>query len=260
MKTAKLFLLLSLFAIVADAQQTTAVDRARESLQRWRNSRTAYLMDDFGELAKFRSANAALPTPAAGENRVVFFGDSITIGWPLAKSFPQKPYINRGISGQTTSQMLLRFHQDVIALHPRAVVLLAGTNDIAGNTGPMSLEETEANLQSMAEIAHANGIRVVFSSVLPVHNYTESSQNYFALRPMRVITSLNAWLKEYCRVHGDIYLDYYSAMLDASGYLKREYADDGVHPNDTGYAVMAPLAEAAIEKALEGPQKQRPGN
>lgn len=244
------------------AQQPTPAESANQQLQAWRKSRASTLMDDFGELSRYRRANASLSAPAPDENRVVFFGDSITDGWSLARYFPRKSYINRGISGQTTSQMLLRFRQDVVNLHPRAVVILAGTNDIAGNTGPMSLDETEANFASMAEIAHANGIRVVLSSLLPVHNYTETSQSFFALRPMQQITALNKWLRQYCDLHGDIYLDYFSPMLDSTGNLKREYADDGLHPNEAGYAVMAPLAESAIQKALENSaaQKTKPGN
>jgi lysophospholipase L1-like esterase len=220
------------------------------------------LMDDFGELSRYRAANASLAAPVAGENRVVFYGDSITDFWELSKSFPQKPYINRGISGQTTAQMLLRFRQDVVNLHPKIVVILAGTNDIAGNTGPMTLEMTESNFASMAEIAQANGIRVVISSVLPVHNYTAKSDVFFPLRPPAKIAALNEWLKNYCAAHGDVYLDYHAPMLDAGGFLKREYADDGLHPNEAGFAVMTPLAEAAIRKALhEGPEtKEKPGN
>lgn len=262
MKLRYILLFASLIALVGAAQQQTPAERANQELQAWRRSRASALMDDFGELSRYQKANAALLATAPGEDRVVFFGDSITDGWALPKYFPQKNYINRGISGQTTSQMLLRFRQDVVALRPRAVVILAGTNDIAGNTGPMSLEETEANFASMSEIAHANDIRVIFSSLLPVNNYTESSQSFFALRPMQQITALNTWLKRYCDAHGDTYLDYFSPMLDATGYLKREYANDGLHPNEAGYSLMAPLAEAAIQKTLEksSAQKTKPGN
>jgi lysophospholipase L1-like esterase len=244
------------------AQQPGTTPTAEQKLQAWRQSRTQALMNDFGELSRYQSANAALAVPLAGENRVVFYGDSITDAWNLAKTFPQKPYVNRGISGQTTSQMLLRFRQDVVNLRPKVVVILAGTNDIAGNTGPMTLEAIESNFASMAEIARANGIRVVFSSVLPVHNYTAKSEDFFPLRPLVKIEALNLWLKQYCAAHGDIYLDYYVAMVDTGGLLKREYAEDGLHPNDAGYAVMVPLAEAAIQKALlqESAAKEKPGN
>jgi lysophospholipase L1-like esterase len=173
--------------------------------------------------------------------------------WPMALSFPGKPYVNRGISGQTTAQMLVRFRQDVIALGAKVVVILAGTNDIAGNTGPMTLEESEANLASMVELARAHGVRVVLSSVLPVHNYTPASQLAFPLRPPEKIAALNAWLKTYAAGSSSVYLDYAGAMTDAHGFLQRELAADGLHPNKAGYAIMAPLAEAAIAAALAAP-------
>ncbi|MGA8761546.1 MAG: SGNH/GDSL hydrolase family protein [Candidatus Sulfotelmatobacter sp.] len=220
----------------------------------WRLSRAPMLMDDFGELARYRAANAALKPPASGESRVIFFGDSITDFWNLNESFPGKPYINRGIGGQTTPQMLVRFRQDVIELHPEAVVILAGTNDIAGNTGPMRLEDVEANYASMAELARANQIRVVFSSVLPVHNYTPQSQNLFAQRSPEKIRELNHWLKNYSEANDCVYLDYFSAMVDDKGLLKREFAEDGLHPNAAGYKMMAPLAEGAIRNALAPPK------
>ena len=221
-----------------------------EELEKYRRSKEPILRDDFGELQRYRAADAQLKPPAAGENRVVFMGDSITDIWPLAEYFPGKPYINRGIGGQTTPQMLVRFRQDVVNLQPKVVVILAGTNDIAGNTGPMLLEDIEANYASMADLARANGIRVVFSSVLPIHNYTPQSLNFFAQRSPQKIAELNRWLKEYCAAHGLIYLDYFSAMVDDKGLLRKELADDGLHPNKAGFKIMAPLAEAAIAKAL----------
>lgn len=258
----RLLSIVLVLAACAAAQQASAPPTAEQQLQAWRKSRAVALMDDFGELSRYRKANAALAKSGAGEDRVVFYGDSITDFWDLAKSFPQKSYINRGISGQTTSQMLLRFRQDVVELHPRAVVILAGTNDIAGNTGPISLEDIEANYASMAEIARTNGIRVIFSSVLPVNNYTAKSEIFFPLRPPKQIEALNDSIKRYCAAQGDTYLDYFSAMVDARGMLKREYAKDGLHPNEAGYAVMAPLAEAAIRKTLrDGAEtKVKPGN
>jgi len=222
-----------------------------EGLDRYRASRIAVFTDDYGQLARYREANAALAPPAAGENRVVFFGDSITDIWHLDQYFPGKPYINRGIGGQTTPQMLVRFRQDVIDLHPKVVVVLAGTNDIAGNTGPMRSEDIEANYTSMAELARANGIRLVFASVLPVHNYSEKSKDFFAQRPSGRILQLNQWLKDYCAKNRLVYLDYFSALADDKGMLKRELADDGLHPNDAGYKIMAPLAEGGIQKALK---------
>jgi lysophospholipase L1-like esterase len=220
-------------------------------LDQYRASRIAVYTNDYGQLARYRDANVALQPPAPGEDRVIFFGDSITDIWPLAEYFPAKPYINRGIGGQTTSQMLVRFRQDVIDLHAKVVVILAGTNDIAGNTGPMRKEDIEANYASFAELARANNIRLVYSSVLPVHNYTERSKDMFAQRPPARILELNAWLKDYCARNGIVYLDYFSAMVDDKGLLKKDLADDGLHPNAAGYKLMAPLAEAAIQKALQ---------
>ena len=219
-------------------------------MQKWRESKWVILRDDFGELGRYREANAALKPPTPGENRVIFFGDSITDLWKLDEYFRDKPYINRGIGGQTTPQMLVRFRQDVIDLQPRVVVILAGTNDIAGNTGPMLPEDIEANYASMAELARANRIKVVLSSVLPVHNYTPQSQDLFAQRSPEKILQLNRWLKDYCASNGMIYLDYFNAVVDEKGLLKRDLAEDGLHPNKAGYAIMAPLAQAAIERAL----------
>jgi lysophospholipase L1-like esterase len=240
----------------APSKPTTGAER----LQRWRLSRQPMLMDDFGELARYRDANVALPPPAAGENRVVFFGDSITDLWKLDVSFPGKPYVNRGISGQTTPQLLIRLRPDVIELRPKVVVILAGTNDIAGNTGPESLEEIEWNYASMAELARAHEIKVIYSSVLPVHEYTHEAGDMFTGRPPEKIVALNRWLKNYCASSYDggsncVYLDYFTAMVDDKGYLKKELADDGLHPNAAGYRIMTPLAEAAIEKAVADPAK-----
>jgi lysophospholipase L1-like esterase len=220
-------------------------------LDQYRASRIAMFTDDFGQLARYREANAKIGPPAPGENRVVFFGDSITDIWKLDESFPGKPYVNRGIGGQTTPQMLVRFRQDVIDLHPKVLLILAGTNDIAGNTGPMRNEDIEADYASMSELAHAHGIRVVFESVLPVHDYTERSKDFFAQRPPQRILALNEWLKGYCEGSGDLYLDYFSAMVDSQGMMKKDLADDGLHPNAAGFKVMAPMAEAAIERELK---------
>jgi lysophospholipase L1-like esterase len=226
---------------------------AAERLQQYRASRAHMLLDDFGELAHYREDNAALPAPAAGEDRVVFFGDSITDAWHLNEYFPGKPYANRGIGGQTTPQMLVRFREDVIGLHPKVVIILAGTNDIAGNTGPMSVEEIESNFASLADLAHAHEIQLIYASVLPVHEYTEAAEEMFTQRPPEKIVALNQWLKDYCANAGCIYLDYFGAMVDDKGHMKKELADDGLHPNAAGYKVMTPLAEAAIEKALKQP-------
>ena len=220
-------------------------------LDQYRASRVAMFTDDFGQLTRYREANAKIGPPARGKNRVVFFGDSITDIWKLDESFPGKPYVNRGIGGQTTPQMLVRFRQDVIDLQPKVVLILAGTNDIAGNTGRMRNEDIEADYASMSELARAHGIRVIFESVLPVHNYTERSKDFFAQRPQQRILALNEWLKAYCQRSGDMYLDYFSAMVDAQGMMKKDLADDGLHPNAAGFKVMAPMAEAAIERELK---------
>lgn len=203
---------------------------------------------DWANLRRYQAENARLAAPRPDEDRVVFFGNSITEGWApmFATMFPGKPYIGRGISGQTTPQMLIRFRQDVVALRPKVVVILAGTNDIAGNTGPSTNEMIADNLRGMTEIARANGIRVVLSSVLPVFDYPWKP----GLEPAPRIIALNAWMRRYAEEVGETYLDYHSAMADARGGLPASLADDGVHPNVAGYRVMAPLAEAAIAKAL----------
>jgi lysophospholipase L1-like esterase len=203
---------------------------------------------DWPQLGRYRDANAKVPPAAKNENRVVFLGDSITDGWNLAEYFPEKPYINRGISGQTTPQMLIRFRPDVIALKPKVVVILAGTNDIAGNTGPMTNEMIQDNYASMAELARANGIKVVFASVLPVHDY--GKKKVTERRSPEQILQLNQWIKTYCAQHGHVHLDYFSKMVDDKGMLKVELANDGLHPNAEGYKIMAPLAESAIRQAL----------
>ena len=210
---------------------------------------------DWANLARYRDANAKLPPSRAGERRVVFMGNSITDAWaPLFDSlFPGKPYVGRGISGQTTPQMLVRFRQDVVALHPAVVVILAGTNDIAGNTGPSTLEMIEDNLASMTEIAQANGIRVVLASVLPTFDYPWRP----GLDPAPKIVELNKWIRSYAASHNATYLDFHSAMADARGGLPSELSKDGVHPNLAGYRIMAPLADKAIREALARDAKRR---
>jgi lysophospholipase L1-like esterase len=211
---------------------------------------------DWADMTRYREANRTLAAPAAGEARVVFMGDSITDGWQQPRYggfFPGKPYVDRGISGQTTPQMLLRFRRDVIDLRPKAVVILAGTNDIAGNTGPMTNEEIQGNLASMSELAHVHNIKVVMSSVTPVSEYHVANPRaapQTTARPMERIKALNEWMKSYAAAHGDMYLDYFSAMIDDKGLMRAELTEDDLHPNAKGYAIMAPLAEAAIARAL----------
>jgi lysophospholipase L1-like esterase len=205
---------------------------------------------DWPQLGRYRDENARLAPAPAGTRRVVFFGDSITEGWGPTGSdrfFPGKPYVNRGISGQTTAQMLVRFRQDVIDLKPAVVVILAGTNDIAGNTGPSTQSMIEDNLQSMVELAKANGIGVVLSSVLPVSEYPWRP----GAQPAGKVRALNAVLRQYAQQQGLVWLDYYEAMANAQGGLDAALAKDGVHPTAAGYARMVPLAEQAIAKALK---------
>jgi len=239
---------------ICSAQTTDATPLSKQvATLEERLARDEGTLLDWANLTRYREANANLPAPTAGDPRVVFMGDSITDIWAqpaLGIFFPGKPYIGRGIGGQTTPQMLIRFRPDVIALQPRIVVILAGTNDIAGNTGPMSLEEIEGNLASMSELAHANGIRVILASVLPVYDggHTGDGKPLTMTdrrRPEKIL-ALNAWIKNYASHHGDSYLDYLSSMADEHGFLKKELSDDGLHPNKAGYAVMAPLAERAI--------------
>jgi lysophospholipase L1-like esterase len=201
---------------------------------------------DWASLGRYAEANQALPAREPG--RVVFFGDSITDAWGRngGTFFPGKPYVNRGISGQTTPQLLVRFRQDVIRLHPDAVVILAGTNDIAGNTGPSTAEMIQDNFRSMAELARANGIVVILSSVLPAAEYPWRK----GLGPGPKIAALNQWLAGYCAGQGLVYVDYYSAMAGPDGGMKPGLSKDGVHPNAAGYAIMEPLAQAAIDTAL----------
>lgn len=204
---------------------------------------------DWQQLNRYRAANQSVKNVD-----VVFMGDSITDVWqqPRFSFFPGKAYISRGISAQTTPQMLVRFRPDVIDLHPKVVVILAGTNDIAGNTGPMTDAEIQGNLASMSELAHANKIKVVFSSITPVSNYhvAPNGNPQTSQRPVARVLAMNNWMKKYAADHGDTYLDYYSAMIDDKGLMRAELTADDLHPNAAGYAIMAPLAEAAIQRAL----------
>ena len=235
-------------SIALSAQETIALaDSAKLKAQLEAAQKT---LQDWPKLSRYAEDNIKLGAPKPGEQRVVFLGDSITDAWGRrgGKFFPGDAYVNRGISGQTTPQILIRFRPDVIALQPKVVVILAGTNDLAGNTGPMTLEMTQQNLMSLAELAKANGIAVVLSSVMPVCDYYRPQT---ARRPPEQILALNRWMQAYAKQQRHIYLDYHSAMVDEAGMLKRELTNDGLHPIDTGYAVMEPLAEKAVRQALE---------
>jgi lysophospholipase L1-like esterase len=231
---------------------------AAEQLTPYQKSQMERTFNDWPFLAKYREADKALPPPLPGETRVVFMGDSITEGWgqkatpttpDRGEFFPGNPYINRGISGQTTPQMLVRFRQDVIGLKPKVVVLLAGTNDIAENTGKETLEEIGNNIASMSDLARANGIRVVLCSVLPASDF----RWHKGLEPAPKIRSLNTWIREFAAKNGFVFVDYYSSMADSEGGLKAELSPDGVHPNKAGYELMAPLVEKGIAEALRQP-------
>jgi lysophospholipase L1-like esterase len=206
---------------------------------------------DWPNLARYRE-----PNQSVGPAEVVFMGDSITDSWAQPRFadnfFPGKKYVGRGISGQTTPQMLLRFRQDVLALKPKAVVILAGTNDIAGNTGPLTDEEIEGNLQSMSELAANAGVKVILSSILPTSSYHVNPNlgPQTTVRPLARIRAVNDWMKAYAAAHKHTYLDYYSAMVDSQGMLKAELSADDLHPTAVGYAMMMPLAQAAIDKTL----------
>jgi lysophospholipase L1-like esterase len=235
-------------------QETTECTKAKATV-----TRLETILRDWPELGRYRDENGKVTVPAKNEKRVVFMGDSITDSWDDPRYggfFPGKPYVNRGIGGQTTPQMLIRFRPDVIALKPEVVVFLAGTNDIAGNTGPMTLEQIEGNLTSMVELARFHRIRVVLASLLPVSDYEKAADGQPHIQTMRrppeKIRALNEWIKNYATANNLTYLDYYSAMVDDKGFLKDELTNDGLHPNDKGYQVMGPLAEEAIARALKG--------
>lgn len=248
-KTGLLFLLGSAGLGLCVGQQTPTVATPAPPVDAQQVQRMQRQLQDWPDLKRYQAENATLPPPSAEEHRVVFMGDSIIDAWGRSKEtepfFPGKPYVNRGIGGQTTPQMLLRFQQDVVQLRPAVVVILAGTNDIAGNTGPSTPEMIQNNLRSMAELAHSNGIRVVLASITPVHVYPWKPTIF----PTEEIRMLNAWMKSYCAAHGDVYLDYYDAMADPEGAMLPGYSSDGVHPVARGYAVMATLAEQAIAQA-----------
>ena len=248
-------------SVVALSAQSPAPPPAADTCPEMATALQALLRNDarlrdWPLLARYRDANRNLAAPAQGEARVVFMGDSITDSWAAharyGPFFPGKPYVGRGISGQTTAQMLVRFRPDVIELKPKAVVILAGTNDIAGNTGPASNEDIQRNIQSMSELAKANNIKVVLASITPTSAYhtAERGVPQTTTRPIDRIRAINEWMKKYAADNGHVYLDYFSAMVDQTGVMKAELTADDLHPNAAGYAIMAPLAQAAIDKAL----------
>ena len=203
---------------------------------------------DWANLKRFQQENSELMLAKANENRVVFMGNSITEGWLSIRPefFKNKPYVNRGISGQTTPQMLIRFRQDVIHLKPSTVVLLAGINDIAENTGPSTIEMIANNIVSMAELAKANHINVIICSVLPANKFPWRE----GLKPAEKVIKLNAILQSYSKKHKLAYVDYYSAMVNDSHGLKKELGEDGIHPNKNGYLIMEPILEKAIKEYI----------
>jgi len=242
-------LLLLIFMVQFSKAQTLKTDKpVVKQLTEYEISQFENMKNDWANLSRYRAENQKAGLPAPDENRVVFMGNSITDFWSeiCPEFFSAKPYINRGISGQTTPQMLVRFRSDVINLKPKVVVILAGTNDIAGNTGPSTLEMIEDNLSSMADLAKINGIKVILSSVLPAYDYSWSPGQ----KPAEKIVALNKWIKEYAARKGFIYLDYFTSMADSRNGLKTEYSEDGVHPNLKGYKVMNLLADDAISRAL----------
>jgi lysophospholipase L1-like esterase len=256
--TARWLLLLAAFAVPAAAQSYRSAPERRIVAERdwgpwlgpYRARLVPSLMEDFGERYLYRDANRALGPPRAGEKRVVFLGDSITDNWDLAAAFPGRPYVNRGVGSQVTAQMVLRFHQDVIALRPAAVVILAGINDLHGFIQRETPEQIQANYEAMADMADAHDIRIVFGSILPVHAYTEAARRVTAERPPEQLRALNAWLRQFCAERGYVYADYHAALVDPQGLLARELSADGIHPLAAGYARMAPIAAHAIDRAL----------
>ena len=255
MKLASLVVVSCLSLVTSALGQTPAAATpvpAPPSAQDLQIKRMQQTLNDWPNLNRYHAENAKLPDPAPGEQRVVFLGGSITDGWGRGQGvfFPGKPYVNRGISGQTTPQMLDRFQQDVLHLHPTVVVILAGINDIAGNTGPETLDVIEDNFRSMVALAKQSHVRVVLSSVLPASYFPWHA----GLKPAAEVKELNTWLEGYAHEQGATFLNYYPALVDKDGGMRPELATDkAVHPNTAGYALMQPLAEQAIAAALAAP-------
>lgn len=257
-----LFALLSMPAARAQIANDYALPRPANCCLLNTAAMLAEQLQDWNQLGRYHAANRELMSRPAEPGRVVFLGDSITDGWRLEESFAGRPYVNRGISGQTTAQMLVRFYPDVIALAPRAVILLAGTNDIARNNGPQTLEMIQQNVMAMTELARAHDIKVVLCALLPISDRTmlpaggrgggptPRPRIQSTARPPADILRFNAWLKGYAAEQGAVYADYYTATVDADGFLREGTTGDGLHPNAQGYALMAPVASAAIAQAL----------
>jgi lysophospholipase L1-like esterase len=253
MKTKIILSILSLFLIsLISTAQGSKQNQDSANIKRKAKMEDIF-HNDWANLAKYRADNIKIGLPEPGEKRVVFMGNSITEGWLNVNPefFAGKPYVDRGISGQTTPQMLIRFKPDVVNLKPAVVIINAGVNDIAGNTGPSTLEMIEDNISSMAEIAHANGIKVIIASVLPAFEFPWNPGK----KPAEKIVALNEWLKNYASKNKFIYLDYFSALADDRNGLPLKYSADGVHPNADGYKIMGPLAEKAISLALQNSTK-----
>ena len=248
MRTIRAVTLLGVAALAISGAIQPPVDPRSAAQLEQELARYRHIVSDWGGLTRYGSDNSELPPPAPGEQRVVFFGDQITELWGQgsAKFFPGKPYVNRGLTGQTTPQMLVRFRQDVIALKPRVVVILGGTNDLTGVLGPGTEGTVGDHLTSMTELAVANGIRVVLASVTPV---CDCFKDQTAVRPQGKIIGLNGWIRDYAAKSGAVYLNYYAALAEGRNFRK-ELTRDGLLPNDAGYEVMAPLAEQAIAQAL----------
>jgi lysophospholipase L1-like esterase len=249
LKFASVIIILIIKGSIALMAQNNASKPTPEQQDTWKKLEEERFHNDWANLSRFRYENVKIGRPAAGEKRVVFMGNSITEGWSRIDSefFSGKPYVNRGISGQTTPQMLVRFRPDAINLKPAVIVILAGINDIAGNTGPSTLEMIEDNLASMVDLAKANGVPIVLSSVLPALDFPWRQ----GLHPAERVVKLNSWIKIWAEKNGCVYLDYFTSMADERHGLKSALTYDGVHPNLAGYKVMEPLVESAIQEALD---------
>ena len=244
------FILIALFAVSAHAQLVDDFNPPRGNCCLPASAQTlANQLQDWNQLGRYHADNVVLRARGPVDGRVVFMGDSITDGWKLAEQFPGRPYVNRGIGGQTTPQMLARMFQDVVDLRPAVMIVLAGTNDIARNTGPTTVEMIEENLQAMTELAKLHGIKVILCSVTPISDYIPNRPQSGGRPPVDIL-KLNAWIKDYATKSGTTFADYYGAVADDKGMLKEGFSNDGLHPNEKGYALIVPVAAAAIEKTL----------